>query len=141
MNKKQLIVAWVMGIFLLSGCTNMDYANNMSNESDKIEKSLGIVKDSKNKEYFQGIRDKIKTTVHKYYSANPKQGIVYLRIHLLQNGKVKNLKVYKDKTKASAEVIKLALEAVKKASPFKPFPNNLKQYPELYFDIRLVFGK
>jgi hypothetical protein len=110
----------------------------MSNESDKIEKSSGIVKDSKNKEYFQGIRDKIKTSVHKYHFSNSKQGIVYLRIHLLQNGKLKDLKVYKDKTKASEEVIKLTLKAIKKASPFMPFPDNLKQYPELYFNIRLA---
>jgi len=132
------IIPLLIAIFLLSGCaTTIDYIDNFSYESDKVKESVNRMQNAEGKEYFQAIRDKIKTSAYKYYYSG--QGIIYLRVILLRNGKIKDLKVYKDKTKTSEELIKLTLKAIKKASPFMPFPNNLKQYPELYYNISLEF--
>lgn len=87
--------------------------------------------------YYDVIREKIKA-VASLNSPLIAEGEVYLTFILDSNGQLKALKLLDEKSIPDQKLRQLAYEFVEQASPFPPFPNDLK-HSQLSFTVIIEF--
>lgn len=138
MIKNKLIILFV-GVALLSGCT----INQKSTANGFYLEDLPdnpIYTSSEYKNYMHTIRNIIaKNAVDYSYSIG--SGSVKLAFQIKYNGKLKRVRIDHESTKASKITINDAIRALKKSSPFPPFPEGLKkEYKVLTFTTLLEYG-
>jgi len=136
MNKKHLIYLYIVSsLILVSGCGGSYVPFDVYNKSSGNLTSDNPVY----LKYYDEIRRKIYGLAYKNYNLF-EQGKVTLKFVIFNDGKVGDIESDKTKTEASEELIGVAIKAVKKASPFLPFPDGLQVYRSLDFKIELAFG-
>lgn len=137
MSRKQLKSFFlVLMITLIMGCAtresyiSFDTYNKDSN--DITSDNPAFLK------YYDEVRRNIYHFAYKNYNLF-EQGKVTLRFTVFNNGKVGNIEEVQDGTEASEKLIKTAIIAVRKASPFIAFPEGLKEYQRLSFKVELLY--
>jgi hypothetical protein len=98
-----------------------------------------IYKSEGYREYMQSIRQKIAESAvkHSYGLGN---GNVVLIFDIKSNGTLKKVQIDRNKTTASKETIKEALNAFKRSLPFPPFPEGMrKEFRSLNFTTMLSY--
>jgi len=131
--------------------------NSALNKSQIIEKSiksiafsdktLNILKDTfLNKElrgnpaymdYYQTIREKVRKNAYRYYNSK-ERGEIFLSFIVLSDGKLKDVHLRRE-SGISNDLINNALRSVRESSPFPVFPQELKDYPSLQFNLSIHF--
>jgi hypothetical protein len=87
--------------------------------------------------YYQIVRNRIKERAYENYSQY-EAGEVYLTFVLLSDGSLKELKLIEEKTSANQYLRDVGVKSIQDASPFPPFPRDLR-YPELSFNVVISF--
>jgi periplasmic protein TonB len=89
--------------------------------------------------YNQSIRQKIMQRAYRYID-NPhfQSGGVYLTFILARTGELREINIIENKTNANDYLRQVAIRSVREASPFAPFPQDLR-YPELTFNVIISF--
>lgn len=100
-----------------------------------IEKSLK--KNPAYMDYYRLIREKIRSYTYRYYQ-NEDNGEIFLNFVVLKDGQLQNLFLGPESV-ASLMLKENALQSVKDAAPFPPFPEELKTYTHLKFSISIYF--
>lgn len=105
---------------------------------NNINKNSAKEKTSSISYYLQLVKQKIEKNKRYPLLARNKgiEGEVWLKFEILKNGKVKNIKVVKSSHYQILD--KAAIESIKKANPFPPFPKELKEN-SLIINISLRF--
>jgi len=105
---------------------------------NNINKNSAKEKTSPISYYLQLVKQKIEKNKRYPLLARNKgiEGEVWLKFEILKNGKVKNIKVVKSSHYQILD--KAAIESIKKANPFPPFPKELKEN-SLIINISLRF--
>lgn len=89
--------------------------------------------------YNDTIRQKIRQRAFNYVEhPDFKAGEVYLTFILDREGKIKDIKIINDKTRANEYLKNVGLRSVKESSPFPAFPKDLN-YAELTFNVAISF--
>ncbi len=87
--------------------------------------------------YYQIIRRIIKekaiTNFHKQ-----DEGEVYLTFVIGEDGKLRQLRLIEERTRASNYLKEIGIKSIQEANPFPPFPKDL-HYPELSFNVIIYF--
>jgi hypothetical protein len=111
-------------------------------EASGFPQGLGIMGDPSSNdkelgEYTKAVRTKIGNNMSKSLVAL-EEGTVSLDFDISSDGKLIQVSVNNEKTKASPEMISVAITAVKQSSPFDPFPEDMaKKNSQLPFSIIL----
>ena len=121
MNKNRLLVILIAGIVLFNGCVYKQIPYSKYNEDKVLAKGS-----PEYQEYFLAVKKRIYDFAYKNYNVL-EVGQVYFYLTILNDGTIKNIEVDKSKTKASENLINVAVKAVSGASPFSPFPKDLSQ--------------
>lgn len=88
-------------------------------------------------DYYRLVRERIRKNAYRYYTANIK-GEVLLTFVVLKDGTL--LRSYLNQGSVSNLMLrKIGIKSVKEASPFPPFPEELKDYASLQFNISIYF--
>lgn len=87
--------------------------------------------------YYSLVRARIKQRAYFNYSDNY-TGEVYLTFILTSDGVLKELQILENRTTGGQFLRTIGLKSVKEASPFPPFPKELR-YPELTFNVVISF--
>lgn len=135
MRRVILILILISEILPLSACIKREH---IPFEKYNIDHKISVSGDAAYSEYFQTIRKKIYHYVYLKYSGLY-TGIVNLRFKVKHNGKILDIKVNKDETKASGMLIGETIKALKKTSPLPPFPEGLNKHEYLIFKVELIF--
>jgi len=102
----------------------------------KLPKEEELKKNPAYMDYYQLIRERIRSKAYRYYDSD-KKGEVFLNFIISKDGKLEGL--YLNNTSSEdKDLIEIALRSIKDASPFPPFPPELK-YPRLQFNISIYF--
>lgn len=88
-------------------------------------------------DYYRMIREKIRENAYHYYSSS-KEGEVFLSFIITKEGALETLSL-DEKSISSTILKKIALKSVEQASPFPSFPEDLKNYARLQFNISIYF--
>jgi outer membrane biosynthesis protein TonB len=88
--------------------------------------------------YYHLIRDKIRTKAFSYYDSST-VGDMYLVFTVLSDGRLENLSVKEKESLGSEFLRQIAISSIKDASPFPPFPDELKKYEHLQFSVSISF--
>ena len=87
--------------------------------------------------YFNSLRVKIRRFAYKNYDRF-EEGAVYLTFVINSDGKLQEARVVAGKSTGSSLLKEIALNSIKEASPYPPFPKNL-DYPQLTFNVIISF--
>ncbi|MCQ9207504.1 MAG: energy transducer TonB [Omnitrophica bacterium] len=121
-------------------------AKNPEPEAKIVEKKDEYLEEKKVREleeyiaYYELIRQKIKGRVTALYKRPGKEGRVGVAFLLNRRGAVKKLEINDIRGSDKKYLEKIARQAVKSASPFPPFPEEL-QKPELTFTVAIIFTR
>jgi len=88
--------------------------------------------------YYHLIRDKIRAKAFSYYDSST-TGEMYLVFTVLSDGKLDSLAIKEAESLGSEFLRQIAISSIKDASPFPPFPDELKKYEHLQFSISISF--
>ncbi|MFH1655548.1 MAG: TonB family protein [Candidatus Omnitrophota bacterium] len=89
------------------------------------------------KNYYQKIREKIKKRAYKNYTKY-EEGEVYLSFMITNDGNLKAVKIFKDKSSPNEFLQEITLMSVQDAAPYPKFPADL-DFPELSFNVIISF--
>lgn len=108
-----------------------------------VRESSDFLMDPKNGkifvDYFMKIKEKITRTIQKRYAIeNGVKGSVELLFVLNSHGRLENAWVSKEKTDADEAARTFALECLKAAAPFNPFPKELGS-EKISFNVAVFF--
>jgi TonB family protein len=88
-------------------------------------------------DYYRTIREKIRNNAYSYYDSKD-TGEVYLNFVILSDGKLEKASLSPESTQ-NETLTKIALSSIEKAAPFPVFPEELKSYSRLQFNISIHF--
>ena len=88
--------------------------------------------------YYHLVRDKIRAKAFSYYDSST-TGEMYLVFTVLSDGRLENLAVKEKESLGSEFLRQIAIASIKDASPFPPFPDELKKYEHLQFSVSISF--
>lgn len=88
-------------------------------------------------DYYKEVRSRIRERAYVNYKQFD-SGEVYLTFIVEADGELKRIKIIEERTKANQYLRRVSMQSVKEASPFSPFPEDLK-YPELSFNVVISF--
>jgi len=116
---------------------NIMLDNNLKNIIlAKLPKEEELRRNPAYMDYYQLIRERIRAKAYRYYNSGRK-GEVFLTFIISNDGKLKGL--YLNSTSSEdKDLVEVSLRSIKDASPFPPFPPQLK-YPRLQFNISIYF--
>lgn len=102
------------------------------------------IKSSKDKslylDYYQGIREKIRSAASSSYYNYSQTGDVCLSFILNSDGTLKNIEICESGTNSTNTLKKIALNSVQEAAPFPSFPKGLNQ-KQLSFNVIISFER
>ncbi len=87
--------------------------------------------------YYRMVREKIRKNSYQSYKGRG-QGKVYLNFSISKDGSLRAIGFGGESTK-NAGLKKIALSSIKKSAPFPSFPEELKKYSQLNFNISIYF--
>lgn len=87
--------------------------------------------------YYRMIREKIRKNAYNYYDSK-KNGEIFLSFIINSNGTLENLSL-DNKSAENVFLQRIAVKSVEEASPFPSFPEELKNYTRLHFNISIYF--
>jgi len=88
--------------------------------------------------YFHSVREKIKTVARRNCPGYFRNSEVFLSFVVLSNGRVKDVAVIRDRSTSGNRLKNIAIKAVRTASPFPDFPEDIN-LPELNFQLVISF--
>jgi len=88
-------------------------------------------------DYYRIIREKIRSNAYDYYN-NSERGEIRINFILLKDGTVGDLRIKTDSTENTG-LKEIAIRSVRTAAPFPAFPESLKEYPRMQFNISIYF--
>ncbi|MDP8265542.1 MAG: hypothetical protein P9M07_01205 [Candidatus Aceula meridiana] len=88
-------------------------------------------------DYYKEVRSSIRERAYVNYQQFD-SGEVYLAFIVEASGELKQIRIIEERTKANQYLRRVSVQSVKEASPFPPFPEELK-YPELSFNVVISF--
>ena len=89
--------------------------------------------------YNENIRQKIQERAYSHiHDPDLESGEVYLTFVIDSSGKLTQVKIIPEKTKASSYLKDIGIRSIRDSSPFPPFPKDLN-YPELTFNVVISF--
>ncbi|MFC1594439.1 energy transducer TonB [Candidatus Omnitrophota bacterium] len=110
---------------------------SMKDKKIVIPELKSKIKSPAYRSYYQTIREKIRDLAYLHY-VRYGEGEVYLSFILVENGDVKQIKIFEDKSIDDFYLKDVAVKSIKEAAPFPPFPDQL-EYPELSFNVIISF--
>lgn len=87
--------------------------------------------------YYQTVREKIRNRAYIHYSRF-ETGVVYVTFVVTSDGRLKEVKLIEEKSRAGDYLKDIALKSIHDSTPFPAFPNSL-QFPELSFNVVISF--
>jgi len=90
--------------------------------------------------YYNIIREKIKKTLLKMYKSRFDEGEIYLVFTLNSTGILGEIEILGKRSTDSRRLKDIAAKALKKSSPFPPFPEELDN-PQINFNVVISFRK
>ncbi len=87
-------------------------------------------------DYYRAVREKIRSTAHRYYDYTDK-GVVNISFIIRQDGNLSGLDLM-DQVQTNKRLIQLAYRSVNDAAPFPSFPKEL-DYSQLQFNLSIHF--
>lgn len=87
--------------------------------------------------YYQIVREKIRNRAYNHYSRF-ETGDVYLTFVVTSDGRLREVKLIEEKSRAGGYLKEIALRSIRDSSPFSAFPSSL-QFPELSFNVVISF--
>lgn len=90
--------------------------------------------------YYHYIRETIRRSLEKTYRPDHAEGEVVAAFILNREGRLKNLRVVGGRSSSNPFLCRLSMESIKKAAPFKSFPEGL-ELKEISFSLTVVFKK
>jgi len=88
--------------------------------------------------YYQVIREKIRRAAYQNYSYT-QTGEVYLSFMISREGLLKAMRIVEERSVNNAYLQEIAVRSLKDAAPFPDFPKDLRDYPQLSFNIVISF--
>ncbi|MFH1854777.1 MAG: TonB family protein [Candidatus Omnitrophota bacterium] len=90
--------------------------------------------------YYRAVREKIRQCADRSYPSNRMlgQGEVFLSFVVTSSGELLRAKVIEERSVSNRVLKNLAIESIKEASPFPPFPKGMSQY-QITFNIIISF--
>ena len=111
-------------------------------KTQKVSISLGSKEQMSNPKYlnyYQVLGGMIKDEAYAILGdMETHRGEVYVAFLVTSDGQLQDIKIKGERTVASLYLKELAVNSVRRASPFPPFPKGL-DYPEFTFNIKLYF--
>jgi len=102
----------------------------------KLPKERELRKNPAYMDYYRLIRERIRSRAYRYYNSD-KRGEVFLTFIISNGGKLEGLYL-NNASSEDKDLIEISLRSIRDASPFPPFPAQLK-YPRLQFNISIYF--
>lgn len=90
-------------------------------------------------QYYRYLRERVNRNVYDNYDGRG-TGRIVLIFTVLNTGELKNVDVDKTKSSLDSNLIATAIKSIKQASPFPLFPEVLRGYPELDFNLTIDFN-
>lgn len=88
-------------------------------------------------DYYRLIREKIKANAYHSYNST-REGEILVNFLILNNGSLQDIAF--DQKSANSNILKkITVNSIQKSSPFPAFPDELKQYSQLRFNISIYF--
>ena len=104
-------------------------------EEQKVEVvDIGIQKGAVYEKYYLDVRDKIRSVIEKNKRGLLKESEIYVHFVVDKNGALKDLRLYKTSGNDAGNLEILAIRSIKKAAPFPPFSDKIKE-DELQFNL------
>ncbi len=88
-------------------------------------------------DYYRTVREKIRKNAYQNYQGL-RQGEIYLNFNIGKDGSLRSLELTEQSSQDN-NLKEIALSSVKRSAPFPPFPEDLKDYPQLQFSISIHF--
>ncbi|MFH1440714.1 MAG: energy transducer TonB [Candidatus Omnitrophota bacterium] len=88
--------------------------------------------------YSQISREKIRRILYENYSGSSEQGVVFVSFTISNSGKLMGVRILDDKSSKNLCLREIAIESIKEASPFPPFPKEL-DYSQVPFTVEIAF--
>lgn len=90
--------------------------------------------------YYEKIRNKIRNFAYSSYKKDI-SGKILLTFTVLHTGNIKNININQNKSTNSNYLHNIALQSIKKASPFPEFPDKLSEFKKLNFNLSIHFKR
>jgi len=97
-----------------------------------------LVDDSAYMNYFQSLREEIRAIARRHCPGYFKNAEVFVAFTVMPNGRLKDVRVIEERTTAGSRLKNIAIRAVREASPFSSFPEEIDS-PELDFQLAISF--
>jgi len=114
-------------------------------DKEKLEKSVSMptmpgemLKSPAYRTYYSLVREKIRKYAYFYYR-RLEEGEVYLGFTLTPEGDIVSVAIDDRRSTDSAYLKKIALRSVEEAAPYPPFPQKLRDHPQLAFNVIIDF--
>jgi len=115
--------------------------NSQNNYQNPINPNRNKIKNTKDYvNYYQLIREKIRSRLKDNYVSRNKQGDVYMVFILNSSGELQRLEIDKARSTTDKRLIDIAGGSVREASPFPKFPKGLS-IPSMSFNLQISFKK
>lgn len=89
-------------------------------------------------DYYQALREKIKSCAHKNYPKYNIQGEVFVSFTILSDGTLAQIKVIDERSDNIPILKSAAIKSLEEASPFAPFPKEIK-LSQMNFNLPILF--
>jgi len=132
----------LLGKLIDSDSSSLEKPNIFDNEAKEVvfSQSLDETKLKKNPaymNYYRLIREKIRSNTYHNYNTN-RRGEVLVGFLILKDGTLKDVRLSPESV-GNRTLRDIALESIKEAAPFPVFPEELKKYSQLRFNISIYF--
>jgi len=128
--------------FLVKKIQDLQNKPKLAKLDTKKKKSIVSTLESKMenplyKTYYQKIRERIKRRAYRNYTKH-EEGEIYLSFMIANDGTLRAVKVFKDKSTPNDFLQQITLKSVQDAAPYPKFPSDL-DFPELSFNVIISF--
>jgi len=97
-----------------------------------------LVDDSAYMNYFQSLREEIRTIARRHCPGHFRNSEVFVAFTVTSNGRLKDARVIEERSTAVTRLRNIAIRAVREASPFPVFPDEIES-AELDFQLAISF--
>lgn len=119
---------------------SMTFAKSETQPAPKATKTVSEKSEGVYLDYYTVIREKIRASLLGLYTRKYGEGDIQLEFTLNSNGTLNGLDILEDRSVSVRELRSITLKALQKASPFPPFPVELKE-PQIDFNVIISFKK
>ena len=132
----------LLGKLIDSDSSSLEKPNIFDNDTKEVVFSQApdeaeLKKNPAYMNYYRLIREKIRSNTYHNYNTNRK-GEVLVGFLILKDGTLEDIRLNPESI-GNKTLREIALESIKEAAPFPAFPEELKKYSQLRFNISIYF--